>query len=304
MIYCDELVKMYQSDGLKVLALQGLDMEIKKGEMVAIIGKSGSGKSTLLNMLGGLETPTAGRLLIDDRELSTYTEKELVHYRRNTVGFVWQKSSRNLLPYLTVRENVEAPMLYEKKLSKKEKRARAMELLTAVGMERYADSLPLKLSGGEQQRVAIAVALANRPSVLLADEPTGAVDTKTADHIFELFQKLNREMGLTILIVTHDMRLADKVNRVLMISDGKISTEKLRTKEYDAAALWQESKEELHEEYSVLDKANRVQLTDEMLQSAGIEGKKVKIEVEDGRILIQAERSATEKYRYCQQSYR
>ena len=288
MICCDELVKMYQSDGLKVLALQGLDLEIKQGEMVAIIGKSGSGKSTLLNMLGGLETPTAGRLLINDRELSTYSEKELVNYRKSTVGFVWQKSSRNLLPYLTVRENVEAPMLYEKGLGKKAKRARAMELLKAVGMERYADSLPLKLSGGEQQRVAIAVALANRPLLLLADEPTGAVDTKTADHIFELFQKLNREMGLTILIVTHDMRLADKVNRVLMISDGKISTEKVRTKEYDAAALWQEEKEEVHEEYSVLDKANRVQLTDEMLQNAGIDGKKVKIEVEDGRILIQA----------------
>lgn len=288
MICCDELVKMYQSDGLKVLALQGLDLEIKQGEMVAIIGKSGSGKSTLLNMLGGLETPTAGGLLINDRDLSAYTEKELVNYRKSTVGFVWQKSSRNLLPYLTVRENVEAPMLYEKGVGKKEKRARAMELLKAVGMERYADSLPLKLSGGEQQRVAIAVALANRPLLLLADEPTGAVDTKTADHIFELFQKLNREMGLTILIVTHDMRLADKVNRVLMISDGKISTEKVRTKEYDAAALWQEEKEEVHEEYSVLDKANRVQLTDEMLQNAGIDGKKVKIEVENGRILIQA----------------
>lgn len=287
MICCDELVKMYQADGLKVMALQGLDLQIEKGEMVAIIGKSGSGKSTLLNLLGGLETPTAGQLLVNGRKLSDYTKRELLNYRKSTVGFVWQKSVKNLLPYLTVCENVEVPMLYEG-IKKKERHMRAMELLAAVGMERYAGSFPLKLSGGEQQRAAIAVALANRPQLLLADEPTGAVDTKTADLIFELFQTLNRKMGLTILIVTHDMRLADKVNRVLMISDGKISTEKLRIKEYGTAAPWQEEKEKLHEEYSVLDKANRVQLTDEMLQNAGIDGKKVKIEVENGRILIQA----------------
>lgn len=285
MITCDGVVKIYMSDGLKVMALQGLDLEIGKGELVALIGKSGSGKSTLLNMIGGLETPTAGKLLIDGRDMSAYTEKEMVKYRKSTVGFVWQKSSRNLFPYLTVCENVEAPMLFEKG-GKKKKRARAMELLEEVGMKKYANQFPLKLSGGEQQRVAIAVALANRPSILLADEPTGAVDTKTADHIFDLFHKLNRDIGLTIVVVTHDIRLANRVERVLMISDGKISTEKIRSKNEDDRRFGQGVWEEEHEEYSVLDKANRLQLTEEMLQCAGISGKKVRVEVEDGKIMI------------------
>lgn len=286
MITCDGLVKIYMSDGLKVMALQGLDLEIKKGELVALIGKSGSGKSTLLNMIGGLETPTAGKLLIDGRDMSAYTEKEMVRYRKSTVGFVWQKSSRNLFPYLTVRENVQAPMLFEKG-GEKEKRVRAMKLLEEVGMEKYADQLPLRLSGGEQQRVAIAVALANRPPILLADEPTGAVDTKTADRIFELFHKLNRDFGLTIVIVTHDIRLANRVERVLMISDGKISTEKIRTKNEEDGRFRLGAWEEAHEEYAVLDKANRLQLTEEMLKGAGISGNKVRVGVEDGKIVIQ-----------------
>lgn len=291
MIYCDELVKIYQADQVKVMALQGLDLKIKEGEMVAIIGKSGSGKSTLLNMIGGLETASAGRLLIQGKDLGGNTWKNKDSYRQNTIGFVWQKPSRNLFPYLTVLDNVKAPMLFAGK-KQKEAKEKAMELLKQVGMDHYANKLPGQLSGGEQQRVAIATALANDPKILLADEPTGAVDTKTANQIFTLLQKLNREMGLTILIVTHDMSIADQVSRTVMISDGKISTEKIRrgqtldlTMEHENFA-W----EEKAEEYSVLDKARRVQLTEEILEAAGINSNKVKIEVVNGKVMITAEK--------------
>lgn len=290
MINCDGLVKIYMSDKLKVMALQGLDLEIAEGEMVAIIGKSGSGKSTLLNMIGGLEVPTAGRLFINGKDMASYKEKEMVEYRKSTVGFVWQKSSRNLFFYMTVIENVMAPMYFTKG-KKDNRRSRAMKLLEQVGMEAHADKYPDQLSGGEQQRVAIAVALANNPKILLADEPTGAVDSRTSDMIFELFKKLNEELGLTILIVTHDIALASKVQRVLMISDGKVSTEKIIRDIYadtDANVGFSTSAQS-HTEYSVLDKAHRVQLTDDVLEQAGITTNKVRIAVEDGKVVISAE---------------
>lgn len=290
LIYCDGLVKIYMSDNLKVMALQGLDLTIKRGEMVAIIGKSGSGKSTLLNMIGGLETPTAGRLCVDGRDLSSLKEKDMVQYRKSKVGFVWQKSVRNLFPYMTAVENVETPMCFMKgKDSRKARRAKALEILEEVGMKDHADKFPSQLSGGEQQRVAIAVALANSPSILLADEPTGAVDTRTSDMIFQLFQKLNRDLGLTILIVTHDLALSRKVSRVVMISDGKISTEKIRRADYENSLPDGFSFQESHEEYSVLDKTRRVQLSEEMLQQAGIHSNKVKVEMQGDKIVITKE---------------
>lgn len=293
MINCDGLVKIYETDDKKVMALEGLDLSVETGEMLAVIGKSGSGKSTLLNMIGGLETPTAGILTIDGKDISTYSEDEMVRYRRDKVGFVWQKSAKNLFPYLTVIQNVEAPMLFEKKVnhnnkkfdkSKKNKKCEdkstnenyALELLRAVGMEKHKDKLPSQLSGGEQQRTAIAVALANKPDILLADEPTGAVDTKTADQIYQLFHELNRKLGITIIIVTHDMALADRVDRTVLISDGKVSTEKL--------------KERPAMEYTVLDKAHRIKLTDEMLVAAGIDSNKVRIDVQDGKLVISREK--------------
>lgn len=312
MIYCDELVKIYQADQVKVMALQGLDLEIKEGEMVAIIGKSGSGKSTLLNMIGGLETPSAGRLLIEGKDLGGNVWKNKDSYRKKTIGFVWQKPSRNLFSYLTVLDNVKAPMLFAGKKQKASKE-KAMELLKQVGMDHYANKFPGQLSGGEQQRVAIAVALANDPLILLADEPTGAVDTKTSNQIFSLLQRLNREMGLTILIVTHDMSIADKVSRTVMISDGKISTEKIRRGLVDAEKIrqgqvdtekirrgqvdtekicWAEVGEEKAEEYSVLDKARRVQLTEDILEAAGITTNKVKVEVIDGKVVITGEQES------------
>ncbi len=294
MICCDGLVKIYMTDNRKVMALEGLDLTIADGEMMAIIGKSGSGKSTLLHIIGGLESPTAGSLLIDGRDISTMKEKEMVEYRRNTIGFVWQKSARNLFPYMTALQNVETPMCFGKGKTA-EYRKRAKELLAAVGMEQHAHKFPRQLSGGEQQRVAIAAALANKPSILLADEPTGAVDTKTADQIFHLFHELNCSMGITIIIVTHDLSLADRVDRTVMISDGKISTEKIRkesradvlrkAQEADFRTLSPQSNE-THEEYSVMDKAHRLQLSEEVLEEAGIDSDKVKVEVVDGRIVI------------------
>lgn len=289
MINCDGLVKIYETDDKKVMALEGLDLTVETGEMLAVIGKSGSGKSTLLNMIGGLETPTAGVLTIDGKDISTYSEAEMVRYRRDKVGFVWQKSAKNLFPYLTVLQNVEAVMMFENAGNLKHgahdesrgehvnrcrdnNKSYALKLLNAVGLQEHKDKLPAQLSGGEQQRAAIAVALANKPDILLADEPTGAVDTRTTDTIYELFHKLNKELGITIIIVTHDMALAGRVDRTVLISDGKVSTEKL--KKHPAM------------EYTVLDKAHRIKLTDEMLEAAGIESNKVRVDVQDGRLVI------------------
>lgn len=291
LIVCDSLVKIYKTKEVEVLALQGLDLTVKRGELMAVIGKSGSGKSTLMNIIGGLEVPSAGRIEVDNKNLSELSEREMVQYRKKKIGFVWQKSGRNLFPYLTSLENIEAPMLAVSTAAKK-RRARAEELLSLVGMEHKRDSYPSQMSGGEQQRIAIAVALANEPEILLADEPTGAVDTKTSSQIQDLFRQLNRKLGLTIIIVTHDMKLAHKVDRVVMISDGKISTEKILKQHYRDMIDGMENPDmtdETHEEYSVLDKAHRVQLSDDMLAAAGIDTNKVKVHIENGRVVIEAE---------------
>ena len=293
LITCDSLVKIFKTEDVEVMALQGLDMEIKKGELLSVIGKSGSGKSTLMNIIGGLEKPSAGKIIVGSKNLSEMTDKEMVAYRKKTVGFVWQKSGRNLLNYLTSMENIEFAMNFTG-LKDKEKEEKALKLLEMVGMSHKKDSYPHQMSGGEQQRIAIAVALANEPEILLADEPTGAVNTKTSNMIQDLFRELNRELGLTIIIVTHDMKLANKVDRVVMISDGKISTEKIMKAQYREKIDSMEGMElgdDAHEEFSVLDKAHRVQLNEDMLQAAGIDSNKVKITVEDGKVIITAENS-------------
>lgn len=288
LIVCDNLVKIYKTDEVEVMALQGLELEIQRGEIISIIGKSGSGKSTLMNIIGGLERQTAGRIVVDGMNLAEMSERQMVHYRKKKIGFVWQKSSRNLYFYLTALENIEVAMNYSG-LSSKAKKKRAMELLTLVEMAHKKDSYPSQMSGGEQQRVAIAVALANEPDILLADEPTGAVDSKTSDVIQDLFRTLNRATGITIIIVTHDIKLANKVDRVVMISDGKISTEKIMKAQFreqiDNMENF-EADEDSHEEYSVMDKAHRIQLSDDMLTAAGISSNKVIISLEDGKIVI------------------
>lgn len=294
MIECDSLVKIYKTKDIEVLALQGLDLTVKRGELMAIIGNSGSGKSTFLNMIGGLDRPSAGKLYVDGRNLFQMTEEELVEYKRSTVGFVWQNNARNLLPYLSAWENVMTPMLFvegkDEIRSEEDKKKRALELLKLVGLEHRRDSKLNQLSGGEQQRVAIAIALANNPKLLLADEPTGAVDRKTADDILDMFRRLNEELGITIVIVTHDKELAKKVNRVVSIRDGKTSSERImksdvREKLENMDIDWKE--EETQEEFSVLDRAGRVQIPGELLEEMGMTGNKVKIELVDGKIVIE-----------------
>jgi len=286
-IQCDNLVKIYKTKDIEVLALQGLEMNIRRGELMAIIGNSGSGKSTFLNMIGGLDRPSAGKLFVDGKDLFKMTEKELVEYKRSTVGFVWQNNARNLLPYLTAWQNVQTPMLFEK--SARRKKQRAMELLDLVGMRHRANSRLKDLSGGEQQCVAIAIALANNPKILLADEPTGVVDLKTADMILDVFRKLSTQLGITVVIVTHDRTLAKKVNRVVSIRDGKTSSERIMKQSYldrlnELGSL--SDTEESQEEFTVLDRAGRLQIPRELLDKAGVQGNRVRMEMKDDKIII------------------
>lgn len=288
MIQADNLVKIYKTKDLEVLALQGLDLTVEKGELVAIIGNSGSGKSTFLNMIGGLDKPSAGKLFVDGKNLFTLTEKQLVEYKRDTVGFVWQNNARNLLPYLTALENVMTPMHLTNRKNKKEW---ALELLELVGMSHRKNNRLQQLSGGEQQRIAIAIALANEPKLLLADEPTGSVDRKTADYIYDLFVRLNREKGQTIVIVTHDTTLAKKVKRVVAIRDGKISSERILKEQYSdlsqaAAVNWQEL-EETQEEYAIVDRAGRVQIPRDLLDKLELPGNKVKVSMQEEKIQLE-----------------
>lgn len=295
-IQCDNLVKIYKTKDIEVLALQGLDINIEPGELMAIVGNSGSGKSTFLNMIGGLDRPTAGKLLVDGKNLFRLSEKELVEYKQKTVGFVWQNNARNLLPYLTALENVQVPMMFA---DAKEQEKKALELLELVGLSHKKDSKLSQLSGGEQQRVAIAIALANSPKILLADEPTGSVDSKTSNYIMDVFRKINQEMGVTVVIVTHDLALTKKVNRIISIRDGKTSSERIMKKSYaeelantklfseqseDVAAKFQ--MQVVHEEYAVLDRAGRVQIPKELLDLIHVKDHKVKMEYRDGKIII------------------
>ncbi|SCW37843.1 ABC-type lipoprotein export system, ATPase component [Eubacterium ruminantium] len=288
-VQCDGLVKLYKTNEVEAMALQGLELNIERGELIAIIGKSGSGKSTLLNIIGALEQPSAGKIIIDGEDLSLMSRKELEKLRRKKIGFIWQKSSQNLFPYMTAVENVESQLYYQK-MSKAERRKKALELLDEVGLKDKADSFPREMSGGEQQRVTIAAALIKDPEILLADEPTGAVDTKTSDMIQNLFRKLNQERGITVIIVTHDISLANKVNRVVMISDGRVTTEKVMKEKYQKSISSLDSEtfdmSLVHEEYSVLDKAGRLKLSDEIREQTGITSTRVKVEVVDGKVVI------------------
>ena len=287
MILADNLVKIYKTKDLEVLALQGLDLTVNKGELVAIIGTSGSGKSTFLNMLGGLDRPSAGKLFVDGKNLFKLSDRELVDYKRSTVGFVWQNNARNLLPYLTAYENIMTPMLLS---SQKAKRERTLQLLDLVGMSHRKHNKLHQLSGGEQQRIAIAIALANNPKLLLADEPTGSVDRKTADYILDMFRSINRETGVTIVIVTHDVTLSKMVPRVVSIRDGKISSERTLKEQF---ALDLENREldwhaaaETQEEFAIVDRAGRIQLPREILDTMGLDENKVKLDFKDGQVII------------------
>ncbi len=210
------LTKVY-GDGAAVRALDDVNLRVARGEMVAVMGPSGSGKSTLLNMIGALDRPTEGRVLVGGQDLAEVSDLDT--FRARTVGFVFQL--HNLLPTLTAQENVEVPMLGQP-ISARERRQRARELLDMVGLGHRVHHLPGQLSGGERQRVAIARALANRPPLILADEPTGSLDTQAGEEVMALLRSLNREQGVTVVVVTHDPRVARSAQRILTMQDGRI----------------------------------------------------------------------------------
>jgi len=219
MIIIKDLMKVYKMGRTEVFALRGVDTEIKDNEFVAIVGPSGCGKTTLLNLIGGIDTPTAGSIVVNGTNICYYSEKELVEYRRRYVGIVFQFF--NLVPTLTAYENVELPALLAG-IPKKERKSRVLHLLRAVGMLERANHLPSEMSGGEQQRIAIATALVNNPAIILADEPTGELDTKTGEEILNLFKSLQKNEKKTLIVATHDPRIASIADRVLQMRDGKI----------------------------------------------------------------------------------
>ncbi|MEU9998614.1 ABC transporter ATP-binding protein [Streptomyces sp. NPDC048370] len=280
LIACDRLVRIFTTDGVEVQALQGLDLLVREGELMALVGASGSGKSTLMNILAGLDVPTAGAAKVAGCDLLAMDAKARLRYRRDVVGFVWQQTARNLLPYLTAAQNVALPMQLRGRAGGTRKKAeRAEELLAMLEVADCRDRRPHQMSGGQQQRVAIAVALANSPSVLLADEPTGELDSATGEQVFAAFRRANEELGTTIVIVTHDQAVASEVRRTVAIRDGRTSSEVLRRTEVDA-----EGQESLvSREYAMLDRAGRLQLPAEYTASLGMEDR-VLLELEQDHI--------------------
>ena len=277
-IECRDLFKIYKRADLEVVALRGVDLEVETGEMVAIVGASGSGKSTLLNILSGLDRPSAGQVRVGDRDLLNISDKQLVLYRRLDVGFVWQATARNLVLYLSVRDNIELPMA----ISGVEVRLRrnwSTELLEALNMGDKASRLPHQLSGGEQQRVAIGVAMANRPPLLLADEPTGELDTQMAAQVFELLHDMTRTYDVTVVTVTHYPGVAQYVDRVVHIRDGRISSESI------GQSMFQRSGGADQEEYLVVDRAGRLQLPEEYLEKLNLGGL-AKVDIDGDQVTI------------------
>ncbi len=277
-VTCDNLVKIYKVADLEVVALQGLDLEVQPGEMLALVGASGSGKSTLLNMLGGLDAPSAGRCIVAGHDLTRMNEAQRTDYRRHVVGHIWQQSGRNLLPDLTISENIMLPMVLSG-LPANERAKRTRDLLGLIGLEQMKHKQPAQLSGGEQQRVAIAVALANAPAVLLADEPTGELDTVTAQEIFSLLRALNTRLGLTVITVTHDAGIAAATDRTIAIRDGRTSTETVRRDAPIAPEHAQRASAVIglsgatHRESILIDRVGRLQLPKDVIERIPFNGR-------------------------------
>ncbi len=300
-LICDDLYKIFKVADIEVMALQGLDLTVKRGELVGVIGASGSGKTTLMNVLGGLARPSAGQVIVDGKNLLKLSTRELTAYRQVEVGFVWQQGSRNLIPYLSALDNIKLPMTLAGQAGRQlDKRAR--ELMDLVDLTDRYDHKPIQLSGGEQQRVAIAVALANEPKLLLADEPTGELDSTTSDQVYALFRRLNRDLGLTICIVSHDPLVAQQVQRLVQIRDGKLAAETVRRRpgaeapggKADVPATDPEARWEDHfEELIVLDSAGRLQIPKQYREELGFENR-VEMEVADSGILIRPARNLDE----------
>ncbi|WP_243064943.1 ABC transporter ATP-binding protein [Humibacter sp. RRB41] len=274
-ILCSDLVRIYSGDGVEVQALQGLNLQVDGGELVAIVGASGSGKSTLLGILSGLDKQTAGKAVVAGRDLLTMTRAQRLEYRRRAVGFIWQQTERNLLPYLTARENIAMAMNLA---GTRDRDRRSTELLELLEIGDKAERMPAELSGGEQQRVAIAVSLANEPLVLLADEPTGELDDATSVEVLEVMRSVNRELGVTTLIVTHDPTVAEHVRRTVLIRDGRTSTEVFRS--HGEGGEHAEA-----EEFTVIDRSGRLQLPAEYVTRLQLRDR-VRLELEPTHVRV------------------
>jgi len=280
-IYCADVVRIFSGNGVEVQALQGLNLRVERGELTAIVGASGSGKSTLLTILSGLDLPTAGIARVAGHDLLTMSHAERVDYQRHSVGFVWQQTARNLLPYLTAAENVALAMSVAGTARGRARAALVDEYLDLLGVGEVRDRVPDELSGGQQQRVAIAVAIANSPKVLLADEPTGELDEATSIDVLEAMRGVNRERGVTTLIVTHDATVSEHVDRTIQIRDGRTSTEVLRSTRLDAAG----NEEHIAEEFAVLDRAHRLQLPEEFAKALDLHDR-VRLSLEPDHVSI------------------
>ena len=282
-IKCEQLVRIYRTEALEVQALQGLDLTVARGELTALVGASGSGKSTLLGILAGLDAPTAGSVRVAGRELAGLTNRQRLAYRRTTVGFVWQNPLSNLLPHLTAAQNVAQPLRFSH-VGRRRRQARAADLLESLGVGHCRDRIPARLSGGERQRTAIAVALANNPSVLLADEPTGELDSESAEVVISALRTANREHDVTVLIVTHDGGIASQVRRTVAIRDGRTATETLRAVTHgDTEGI----------EYAMVDRNGRLQLPREFTDPLGIRDR-VRLSHEPGHVGVWPYRTAAD----------
>ena len=258
-INCTGLYKIFKVSDLEVVALRGVDLIVEYGELLSIVGASGSDKSTLLNILAGYESPSAGDVNVGEFDLLGINQKEAVEYRKKEVGFVWQQTGKNLVPYLDVFSNIELPMMASD-LNLKDRKLRVNELIEFLNLNSIATRLPDNISGGEQQIAAIAVALANQPPLLLADEPTGELDDETSDMVLEKMRYVNKNYGTTVVIVTHDPKIEDHVNRSIGMRDGKVVKEVLKSKR---------SKNE----YVVIDSFGGVQIPQEILSKSKIDSK-------------------------------
>lgn len=287
LIRCDGLVRIFKRKGVEVVALQGLDLHVEPGELMAIVGASGSGKSTLLNILSGLDSPSAGRAEVADHDLLTMGRAERRRYRRETCGFVWQQPGSNLVPYLTGLENVQVPQRLAGRRGG-QARERARELLARLGIEDVADRRPAEMSGGHQQRLAIAVGLANGPKVLFCDEPTGELDSAASHDVYRALQEVNEQDGTTVVVVTHDPVVQHEVRRTVAIRDGRTSSETLRHR------LGSEGEHHVTaQEYAVLDRVGRLQLPRDFVEALGLRHR-VRVELVDDHIEIRAQVSTAE----------
>ena len=284
-VLCENLVKIYKVAELEVVALQGLDLVVEAGEMMALVGPSGAGKSTLLNVIGGLDTPSAGTVEIGGWDLLKMKERDRIRYKREVVGFAWQQPARNLLPYLTVRENIELPMLVAGMPTGK-RHTRVGELLEVIGLGEHARHRPDQLSGGQQQRVALAVALANNPPLLLGDELTGQIDSQSSQQVYDALRKINQVFGTTVILVTHDPLVARLVNRVVAIRDGRTSTEIRRRHDVESGTMHEE-------EWVVLDKAGRLQLPKPYVEKLNLR-ERVKLRLEETHVTVWPQHKAEE----------